>query len=388
MGKLTQPSAAPNNDLLVVWTPGPANDLNRPTTAPYYDAGLYIIKNSDQVWDPDDLIVIKNNPNFNEAWPRAVVPWQAVHGNPEPATRDWLPNAGDLHSSLPAGTPYGLVGSSSLYERESAPGRGSAAFDGLDPFNTSQNGVSSNWSYQGANAGKYENSDIWAIRLLAMEPNTDRRYGPDSAHHGTATDFYNHANERLRIMGEVPVRNDCGGCHAHSQQPLDFATTAANLPDYSVWDLSKTTPIIKVNDEGENELEEKPQTVVGVEFYQDIRPILQNNCISCHNSGQNACNLNLADISLENDMPGDYRRLARDESARDGYPPVIHNGVWRQTNASRYIRKFQSRRSLLTWKIPALIYLLYPLRPISWSTVKLLATNSMDLSKPSVMAST
>ena len=30
---------------------------------------------------------------------------------------------------------------------------------------------------------------------------------------------------------------------------------------------------------------------------------------------------------------------------------MIHNGQWRQTNASRYIRKFQSRRSLLVWKI-------------------------------------
>ena len=30
---------------------------------------------------------------------------------------------------------------------------------------------------------------------------------------------------------------------------------------------------------------------------------------------------------------------------------IIANGTWRQTNASRYVRAFQSRRSLLTWKI-------------------------------------
>ena len=35
---------------------------------------------------------------------------------------------------------------------------------------------------------------------------------------------------------------------------------------------------------------------------------------------------------------GVYRRSSR-------------NGSWRQTNASRYIRRFQSRRSLLIWKI-------------------------------------
>ena len=35
-----------------------------------------------------------------------------------------------------------------------------------------------------------------------------------------------------------------------------------------------------------------------------------------------------------------------------GYPPIITFGpVWRQTNASRYVRMFQSRRSLLTWKV-------------------------------------
>ncbi|MGJ8664236.1 MAG: hypothetical protein ACSHWU_11315, partial [Marinicella sp.] len=206
VGKFTQPSAAPDNDLLVVWTPGPANDLSRPTTIPYYDGGLYVISDSAQVWQPEDLILIKNDPDYNEAWPRAVVTWQAIHGNPEPALRSWLPNDGTEHAALEAGTPYGLVGTSGLYKRDTTPGRGEAEFDGLDPFNTSENRSSSNWSWQGADAGKYQNSDIWAIRLLAMEPNTDRRYGPNSAHHGTATDFYNFANERLRIMGEIPVR--------------------------------------------------------------------------------------------------------------------------------------------------------------------------------------
>ncbi len=408
VGKFTQPSAAPNNDLLVVWTPGPANDLNRPTTVPYYDGGLYIIPDSSQVWRPEDLVLIKNDPAYNEAWPRAVVTWQSIHGSPEPAKRPWLPNDGTAHSSLVAGTPYGLVGSSSLYKRDTTPGRGSDDFDGLDPFNTSQNRVSSNWSWQGADAGKYQNSDIWAIRILAMEPNTDRRYGPNAAHYGTATDYKNHANERLRIMGEVPVRKtnpdkspvldtegnpdtsflvkipadtpftfqtidrngmvlnmsqtwhqvrpgevrtDCGGCHAHSQLPLDFSQTAANSPDYSITDLSKTTPMVTLNNAGENGLEVAPQSMVDVEFFQDIRPLLQSKCISCHNDSQMAGQLNLADVSLESDLPGDYRRLADDDSAEFGYPPVITNGTWRQTNASRYIRMFQSRRSLLTWKL-------------------------------------
>ena len=409
VGKFTHPSAAPDNDLLVVWTPGPANDLNRPTTIPYYDGGLYVLNDSTQVWQPEDLILIKNDPDYNEAWPRAVVTWQAIHGNPEPATRAWLPNDGTAHVALEAGTPFGLVGSSSLYKRDTFPGRGRAEFDGLDPFNTSENSSSSNWSWQGADAGKYQDSDIWAIRILAMEPNTDRRYGPNAAHYGTATDYYNYANERLRIMGEIPVRKsnpdtspvldndgnpdtsflvkipadtpftfqtidrkgmvlnmsqtwhqvrpgevraDCGGCHAHSQQPLDFVTTAASLPSYTVQDLSTTTPMVTLNGSGENNIEQVPQNMVNVEFFQDIRPVLQSHCVSCHDDTQMAGQLDLSDtLTLVDDLPGDYRRLAKDESAEYGYPPVIQNGTWRQTNASRYIRKFQSRRSLLVWKI-------------------------------------
>jgi hypothetical protein len=409
VGKFTQPSAAPENDLLVVWTPGPANDLNRPTTFPYYDAGLYVIDNSVPVWDPNELILIKNDPNYNEAWPRAVVSWQDIHGSPEPAKKTWLANDGTIHAQLPAGTPYGLVGTSSFYKRDSFPGVGKDNFDGLDPFNTSQNGASSNWSYQGADAGKYSNSDIWAVRLLAMEPITDRRYGPNNSPSNHAGDFISHANEKLRILGEIPLRKfdqagnpimdiegnpdtsflakipantpftfqtidrngmvlnasqtwhqvrpgemrvDCGGCHAHSQMPLDFATTQAANINYQVVDLSTSTPLISKDLTGNNDIEDVQQPLVDVEFYQDIRPILQTYCVSCHNSTQQAGQLILDDISIVSDnKPGDYLRLASDSDASFGYQPVISNKKWRQTNASRYIRQFQSRRSLLIWKI-------------------------------------
>ena len=35
------------------------------------------------------------------------------------------------------------------------------------------------------------------------------------------------------------IRNDCGGCHAHSQKPTDFKQTAAAKPDYKVFDLTQ-----------------------------------------------------------------------------------------------------------------------------------------------------
>ncbi len=140
VGKFTHPSAAPNNDLLVVWTPGPANNLNRPVTTPYYDGGLYLIRGGNLVTNPSQLVLIKNDPNYNEAWPRAVVLWKAIHGTDEPTQLPWLPNDGTAHADLPPGTPYGIVGTSGFYKRESFPGvvtPWSDTFDGLDSFNTS-----------------------------------------------------------------------------------------------------------------------------------------------------------------------------------------------------------------------------------------------------------
>ncbi len=407
VGKFTQPSAAPGGDLLAVWTPGPANDLNRPTTLPYYDAGIYIVPGGAPLSGPDDLVLVKNDPAWNEAWPRAVVPYRAVHGIDEPVEYPWLPNDGTAHASLPAGTAYGLVGTSGFYKRESFPGYVTSYaddFDGLDAFNTYQNGQSSNWTTQGADAGLYADSDIWAVRVLAMEPNTHRSYGPD---YGSR--FHSHANERLRVLGEIPlrktdgegaplldpegnpdtsflaripadtpftfqtldrdglvlnmaqtwhqvrpgeVRADCGGCHAHSQQPLAFEQTAAGAPGYEPTELADRTPLLARDEQGELTVIDLDRPLVDVEFLRDIRPILERSCTGCHTKDDPdpPAALVLDDLETVGGLPGDYARLAEDSSARWGLPPMVSYG-WRQTNASRYIRKFQSRRSLLMWKL-------------------------------------
>jgi len=406
VGKVTHPCAAPGGDLLTAWSPGPCNDLTRPTPLPYYDSGIYLMRGAGPIWSPNDLARLKNDPAYNEAWPRPVVTYQAVHGVPEPETLPWLPNDGSVHRELPAGTPYGLVGTSSLYKRESFPGWVTRdRFHGLDAFNTSENGQSSNWEIQGGDAGRYANSDIWAIRIVAMEPNTRRSYGPNLGQH-----YQNAANEHMRILGEVPVRKtnaqgqpvldpegnpdtsflakipadlpftfqtldrdglvlnmaqtwhqvrpgemraDCGGCHAHSLTPLAFESTAAARPQYRVWDLSKSTPLLTRDKAGAPAVRTVQRIVVDVEFHRDVRPILQRSCVPCHTGsapvppGQ----LVLDDRANYNGVPGDYARLADDQAARWGYPPVIVNRRWRQTNASRYVRLFQSRRSLLVWKV-------------------------------------
>ncbi len=407
-GKVTHPAGAPNNDVLLVWTPGPANDLNRPTNRPVYDAGIYRIVGGLPVDDHADLDLVKNDPNYNELQPRALVPYQDIYGIAEPAALPENQNDGSAHPSLAPGSPFGLVGSSTFYRRDTFPGRGRAEFDGLDPFNTSQNGASSNWSWQGADAGKYSNADIHAVRILAMEPSSHLGRGPGIGN-GRFRGFYNHAQERLRILGEIPlrktdangqpvldpdgnsdtsflakipadtpftfqtldrdglvlnmsqtwhqvrpgeVRANCGGCHAHSQMPMDFSLTAAAQPNYSVVDLALRTPLISKDEQGAAVTRVQPEQAVDVEYYRDIKPILHRSCVGCHSlEGPAEAQLVLDDESVVDGLENTYNRLARDSRAEYGIKPVIRNGQWRQTNASRYVRKFQSRRSLLIWKL-------------------------------------
>ncbi len=404
VGKVTHPSSAPNNDVLLVWSPGPANDLSRPVRTPRYDGGLYKISGGTTVESHRDLVLIKNDPAFNEMQPRPVVSYKEIYGVDQPQELPWLPNDGSQHKALPAGTPFGLVGTSSFYKRNTSPGYGSKRFDGLDPFNTSQNGASSNWGTQGADAGKYSDDDIYAVRILAMEPSSHMSYGPV-----TGRTFSNHANERLRILGEIllrkyddegkeildpegnpdtsflakipadvpftfqtldregmvlnmsqtwhqvrpgEVRYNCGGCHAHAQKGLDFSLTYAARDGYKITDLTDGATLLAKHKK-ETIVEKQTEGAVDVEYYRDIKPILQRSCVKCHTSNRKdpPAELVLDDEEIVGGYENTYHRLANDPRARFGRKPVIRNGSWRQTNASRYIRKFQSRRSLLTWKV-------------------------------------
>ncbi len=242
-----------------------------------------------------------------------------------------------------------------------------------------------------------------------MEPNTHRSYGPHSGGlYNDGRQFYNHAGERLRILGEIPlrkfaangapildpegnpdtsfmaripadtpftfqmidedglaltmaqtwhqvrpgeVRNNCGGCHAHSQPPLPIANTVAGQPNYQPVDLTKMVTLLTRDGSGATILKTDPPGAVNVEFLRDIRPVLQRSCLPCHSATNAPGGLVLDDYASYNGLPGDYARLADDSDARWGFKPVISTGTWRQSNASRYIRMFQSRRSLLIWKI-------------------------------------
>src|SRR4029078_8519303 len=87
--------------------------------------------------------------------------------------------------------PYGAV----------KPGTVTATYAGdKDPTGARGHDTSHNWTVQGADAGLYANDDIHAIRILALEPTSENR--PKSGR-----GYYNHARERMRILGKIPVRN-------------------------------------------------------------------------------------------------------------------------------------------------------------------------------------
>ncbi len=430
VGKFTHPSGAPDGHLLTCYSPGPVN--HQYTFLPQLDGGIYLLKGGQVVEEPAQLRLIKNDPEYNECWPRAVVPYQRIYAVQEPARRPALANDGKRSPHLPAGSPFGLVGTSSFYKRESYPNGvvpkgsvtaayagGNDPFKGLGAFTSHGNGMPLNWHNQGADAALYTNDEVHAVRVLVMEPTTDRK----GAHAGRH--FHNHANERLRVLGEIPlrtftsgkqphdpdgnpdtsflakipadtaftfqtldrdgmvlnmaqtwhqlrpgeVRTDCGGCHAHSQPPTDFALTRAARPDYPVWDLVNITPLIveKQRDESGRKWDAADATglkllkkgPLNVEYHRDIRPILARSCVACHSGKDGKAPAGKLDLDADDQtvshenvgkLPGTYYRLAVDERAKFGHKPVGYDS-WGYPNASRYVRKFQSRRSMLVWKV-------------------------------------
>jgi len=429
VGKFTHPSGAPDNHLLTCYSPGPVN--HQYTFLPQLDGGIYLIKKGGTIESPSRMRLIKNDPNYNECWPRAVVPYERIYGS-QPRQPSASRPVSRLHKQLPEGSPFGYVGTSSFYKRESYPngdikGGVTATYvgkndpwKGLDAFTSHGNGMSLNWHNQGADAGLYINVDIHSVRILAMEPTTDRK----GANAGRR--YYNHAGERLRILGEIPLRKfengkqpidpdgnpdtsflakipadvgftfqtldkrgmvlnaaqtwhqlrpgevrvNCGGCHAHSQVGTEFGKTAAASDKYQIWDLTMNTPIgtDKANGKTDRKLDVNDSTglrnvkngPLNVEYWRDIKPILNRSCISCH-SGRDPASALAGNLNLDADdelvqadqhgkFPGTYYRLALDERAKFGIKPAGWDS-WGYPNASRYIRKFQSRRSLLVWKI-------------------------------------
>ena len=410
VGNVTHPSGAPDNHLLTVWSlPSDAQDQSTPC----YDAGIYLLKSGRPINHPSKMRLIKNDPEYQELWPQALVPYNRIYGVDEPPVLERR-NDGKLSPHLPAGTPFGLVGTSSLYKRESYPGGvvppNSVTAQSPRPEDRKQMWselapLLGNWNHQGADAGLYENSDIWGIRILILEP-VSEVIAKQRRHYALGSN----GEERFRILGEFPVRkfdedgqqpvdpdgnpdtsflakipadiawtfqtldnngmvlnmaqtwhqvrpgevrNDCGGCHAHSQQPTPFERTAAAKRDYKIWDLTEQTPLFspKANDDSQRKWDKEKRTglrfekhVQDVEFYRDVKPILDRSCVACHTKDSP-------------EPPGglvldDYAPLAKEGWVTwSGFQTLPQDVPRTYARLAQYSPPFQSRRSPLIWKV-------------------------------------
>ncbi len=434
VGKFTHPCGAPDNHLLAVWSGGSVNSNGsyRRFWYPRIDSGIYLIRNGNPIDEPSQMLLIKNDPKYNEQWPRPVVPYKRIYGVDEPTRKAPPANDGTASVHLPEGSALGLVGTSSLYKRESvtggaiakgsvtAAGRRQDKLRGLRPFNSYRPGVD-HWFNQGSDCGLYENEDVHAIRIIAQEPTSRRKRR-----------FWNWGDERYRILGEIPVRkfqpdgsqptdpdgnpdtsflaripadtsytfqmldkhgmmlsmaqtwhqvrpgevrHDCGGCHAHSQQPTDFALTHAARADYTVLDLASQTPLLtsRQHDESGKRWDTENTTglrfektgAVDVEFFRHVLPIFKRSCAACHGKdiARPAAGLVLNDSQMVKGrggggmfrsepggmIPATYAMLVRGVLDRSGRKHVANR--WVLPQVSRYVRVYQSRRSLLAWKI-------------------------------------
>lgn len=403
VGKVTQPAVTPGGGLLLIYTPGPANHngifVGNGRALPFYDGGIYFMnaaKAADGTALPSNLQKILNDPNYNEQWSRPVVPYaQIFAGRAQPNV---LPNFQNVNNDgLPDNTPFGLIGSSSLIWRDTNPRLGPPWAPDPDPFNASHDALSA-WQHQGADAGIYTDNDIYAVRILGLLPQTDRSY----PNNGRA--FSNVGDERLRILGELPVRhegvidsngytdtsflaripadvpftfqtldrngmvlnmaqtwhqlrpgevrNTCGGCHAHAKEPQSFEGTWASTNPFT--DMALQTQLLAVSQlNGSPAITTLSETQTTVEYLQDIQPILASKCADCHLNDTDDGALNLhADGSPIDGFPGTYYRLVRDYEADYGLgtPSGTFENFLPPT-LTRYLRAFQARDSMLIWKI-------------------------------------
>src|SRR5205823_14027616 len=90
VGKFTHPSAAPDNHLLTVYSPGPVNHQYK--FLPQLNGGIYLIRKGEIVEQPSQLLLIKTDPKYNASWPRAVVTYKRIYGVDEPNNLPRLAN--------------------------------------------------------------------------------------------------------------------------------------------------------------------------------------------------------------------------------------------------------------------------------------------------------
>jgi hypothetical protein len=434
-GKYAMPAAAPQGGCMVAYSPGGVNHNNNQTgdNPLVLDSGIYLIPDAinGAVTDPNDsrqLVKLLNTPEYNEIWPRPVVSYQAIHGIAEPKTLPWTDSVRPSDNRLEPAEPHAVVGTSSLYNRESAQIHG-------DPFKPLRGRElhSGTWMVQGTDTGVVKDSDIHAVRIIGVSPKPFRApvsggadYKEikhlllDSRADSIVEGYASVHAERWKIIAEIPlrkydqngqpildptgvpdtsfaakvpadtpffyqgidkngmtlfsemtwrsavageVRTDCGGCHAHSIAPVEFAGTAAgarmpikadgiasNDPMIAdgLWNVTTRTPMLSSDSSGKPTVRVVQAGMVEIEYHRDVRQILEARCVSCHSTVGNKSGTDLAFDGV-GPLYDPYFRLVKDENAAFG--GAAPGGKYSYPQLTKYVRANQARQSLLVWKL-------------------------------------
>ncbi len=369
--------------------------------SPGCDLGVYVSTKTEngsaKSYHPSDLELIVDSTEWHEIMPRAVVPYSAIYGVDKPAVIEPASTLVD-HPKLPAGTPYGMLGAASLTDRETHPRYGITVnlADKNDKKMYFYNAYKQ-WNLQGTDTIDYKDEDIAGIRILGVLPNRG---------HKPYNQITNVAGERLRILGEIPVKNvdvdekliidpsgnidtsflvkmpadvpfilqaidkegrtlntdkvwqalkpgemrTCGGCHVHARKTrIDFNQSFASTEGYVIPEIGRgTVPLI----DGTS----IPGYGWAIDMAEDIKPIFDEHCISCHGHNNPAAKLNLAATENVNSLYSSnassltWRCLVRDYTGQVcGNDPVVNNR-YIPPQLTKYMRAFNALGSLLYWK--------------------------------------
>jgi MYXO-CTERM domain-containing protein len=413
-GKLGHPSGLPGNKLMVTWGVGFCNTAFNDVAgmvqlsktggdSPACDTGIYRTKElpagtPNIIKHPSELVPIVNSPDFHELLARPVVPYSAIFGVDHPKE---IPRA-ELSSdaALEHGTPFGVLGASSIIHRETRP-LGPVEFDHAQAADV------------GTDTIDYNDEELCGVRILAVNSNIGN--GKQSYEwKSTST-----VGERVEIIGEFPVRSwdaggkpvmdslgmqdtsfkvrfpadtpylmqgidcegrtlntdqtwqslrpgevkTCNGCHVHSAAAtkLPYASTLAGEGKAVTRMLGEGKVPLLTGGSGPNVTQREIDGYgYMIEFDADVMPILQSRCVSCHEGDAAAAGLRL-DVQRDWDKVNNYKddstyaRLVLD-IGQAFVPPALqrissgHGAVLGKPNLSKYVRMMNSRGSLLYWK--------------------------------------
>ena len=383
-GKCTMPAGIPGGHLLCVWSDGRVNALDRPQ--PELPHMKVCFLRDGRAPQRDELVILKQSPEHQYLYPRAVVPYRAIYGLEKPAYQPDTRNDGASTPALPAGGPFATTGTSSVYNRESAwPASYTDAWD--------QNIVNNYAQFTavhviGQDSYAFPDAEIFAAQVVVDMAHADTQYlslDPGFRSHNNGRQIWGVLGEvplrkldgggaplrdlqgnpdtsyEVRIPADVPFHNrvldrnglmltaeqtwhsarpgerktNCGGCHAHSTnvRALDFAGTAAARPGYSIADFALQTPLLDRDAGGQLVFHPRPERVRIVEYHRDVKPIFDAKCVSCHGDVNPAGGLDLQGAD------------AVDALAFDG------SGLYGFHQATRWIRQHAATQSLLAWKV-------------------------------------